>query len=55
MKFCFKLGKRATETHEMLFRVYGDAAVSRKTVYKWFERFRGAAESTEDEQCSSVR
>jgi transposase len=24
--------------------------VSRKTAYKWFERFRVGAESTEDEQ-----
>jgi hypothetical protein len=37
MKFCFKLGKTATETHEMLVRVYADAAVSQKTVCKWFE------------------
>jgi hypothetical protein len=50
MKFCFKQGKMATETHEVLVRVYGDAAVSRKTAYKWFERFRVGAESTEDEQ-----
>jgi hypothetical protein len=47
MKFCFKLGKTAKETHEMLVRVYGDAAVSRKSVYKWFERFRGGGDSTE--------
>jgi hypothetical protein len=33
MKFCFKLGKTAAETHEMLVRVYGDTAVSRKAVY----------------------
>jgi transposase len=52
MTFCFKLGKTATEAYEMLVRVYGDAAVSRKAVYKWFERFRGRAESTEDEQRS---
>jgi hypothetical protein len=32
MKFCFELGKRATETHEMLVRVYGDPAVSQKMV-----------------------
>jgi hypothetical protein len=33
MNFCFKLGKTATETHEMLVRVYGDAAVSKKMVH----------------------
>jgi hypothetical protein len=32
MKFCFKLGKTATETQEMLVKVYGDAAVIRETV-----------------------
>jgi hypothetical protein len=49
MKCCFKLNKTAKETHEMTVRVCGDAAVSQQTVYKWFERFRGGAELTEDE------
>jgi transposase len=49
IKFCLKLGKTFSETHEILVWVYGDAAVSRKTVYKWLERFRGGAESTEEE------
>jgi transposase len=49
MKFCFKLGKSATETHEMLVEVYGDAAVTRNTVYKWSERFRSSTESIDDE------
>jgi transposase len=56
IKFCFKLDKTATETHEMLVRDYGDAAVSRKAVYKWLERFRGGgAESAEGEQHSGRR
>jgi transposase len=29
-----------------------DAAMSQKTEYKWFERYHGGAESTEDEQRS---
>jgi transposase len=52
VKCCLKLGKTATKTHEMLIRVYGDAAVSRKAVYKWSERFCGGAESAENEQRS---
>jgi transposase len=52
IKFCFELGQMASETHEMLVRVYGDAVVSRNTIYKWFERFNGGAESTEDEHRS---
>jgi len=37
MKFCFKQQKSAEETDEMLKLVYGDAAVTIRTVYKWFE------------------
>ena len=44
MKFCFKLQKSAKETHKMLKLVYGIAAVTMKTVYKWFERFRNGCE-----------
>jgi transposase len=50
MKFCFKLGKSATETHEMFVEVYGDAVITRKTVYKWSERFRSGSESIDDEE-----
>jgi hypothetical protein len=52
MKFCFQLGKTVRETHGMLVKVYGDVAASREAVYRSFERFRGAAESTEEEQRS---
>jgi len=48
MKFCFKMQKSAKETHKMLKLVYGDAAVTMKTVYKWFKRFRNGCESVED-------
>jgi len=44
--------KSAKETHEILKLVYGDAAVTMKTVYKWFERFRNGCESVEDEERS---
>ena len=36
----------------MLKFVYGDAAVTMKMVYKWFERFRNGRESVEDEERS---
>jgi len=52
MKFCFKLQKSAKETREMLKLVYGDAAVTMKTVYKWFERFCNGCESVEYEERS---
>ena len=52
MKFCFKLQKSAKETHKMLKLVYGDAAVTMKTIYKWLERFRKGCESVEDQEKS---
>lgn len=52
MKFCLKLQKSAKEIHKMLKSVYDDAAVSMKTVYKWFERFCNGCESVEDEERS---
>ena len=54
MKFCMKLQKSAKETHSMLKLVYGDAAVTVKMVYKWFERFRNDCESVEYEERSGV-
>ena len=42
----------AKETHEMLKLVCGDAAVTMKTVYKWFERFRNGCESVEHKERS---
>jgi len=52
IKFCFKLQKSAKEKHEMLKLVYVEAAVTMKTVYKRFERFRNGCESVEDEERS---
>jgi len=52
VKFCFKLQKSAKGTHKMLKLVYGDAAVTMKTVYKWFKRFHNGCESVEDEERS---
>ena len=49
IKFCYKLGKIATETLEMLVQVCGREAVSRKCVYEWFKRFLEGKETTEDE------
>ncbi|GBO14153.1 hypothetical protein AVEN_265739-1 [Araneus ventricosus] len=49
IKFSFKLGTTATETHEMLVKVYGVEAVSKKCVFEWFKRFRDGKENPEDE------
>ena len=49
IKFCYKLGKTATETYEMLVQVYGTEAMTRKCVYDWLKRFCDGKETTEDE------
>ncbi|GBL86616.1 Putative uncharacterized protein FLJ37770 [Araneus ventricosus] len=46
IKFCFKLGRTATETHEMLVKV---DAVSKRCVFEWFKRFRDGREHVKDE------
>ncbi|GBO14613.1 hypothetical protein AVEN_150394-1 [Araneus ventricosus] len=49
VKFCFKLCKTATVTHEMLVKVYGVEALSKNCVFEWFKRFRDGKEDVEDE------
>ena len=46
--FCFKLGKSAKETHEMLITVYEESAVTLKCVHVWFKRFREGRDTVED-------
>ena len=49
IKFCYKLGKTATKTWEMLVQVYRREAMNRKCVYKWFKRFCEGKVTTKDE------
>jgi hypothetical protein len=36
MKFCFKLGKTASETHEMLNTAFSDNAMGKTQTFEWF-------------------
>jgi hypothetical protein len=38
IKFCFKAGESATETLQMVNAVYGDQALSRSNVFRWYGR-----------------
>ena len=40
IKFCFKLGKTALETHRILKEAFGDNALGLTQTYKWFKRFK---------------
>jgi transposase len=50
IKFCFKLGKTLTETHEMMKNLYGDQCISRTRCYERFKRFKDGRQSTHDER-----
>ena len=50
IKFCFKLGKNATETYKILQTSY------RASVFKWHKRFKKGRESVrDDERCGKSR
>jgi len=49
IKFCFKAGKIATENLQMVNAAYGDQALSRSNVFRWYGWFRDGREDTEDD------
>ena len=52
IKFCFKLGKNATETHGMLQTAFGASCMNRVSVFEWHKRFEEGRESVrDDERC----
>ena len=52
IKFCFKLGKNATETYGMLQNAFGPSYMNRASVFEWHKRFKEGRESVwEDERC----
>jgi len=48
LRFCFCLGKTATEAHEMLQKAFKVDALSRTQVLEWFARFKRGEMSVED-------
>ena len=46
IKFCFKLGKTATECYEMLKTAFGEQT------FQWFFRFKADRNSIDDDECS---
>jgi len=47
INFCFKIGKPATETYQLLQQAYGEDAMSRTQVFDWFRRFKEGRTSVE--------
>jgi transposase len=53
IKFCFKAGKSEKETLQMVNAAYGDQALSRSNIYRWYGRFPDGREDIEEEPRSS--
>ena len=52
IKFCFKLGKNATEMYGMLQTAFGASCMNRASVFEWHKRFKEGRESMrDDERC----
>ena len=56
IKFCFKLGKNATETYVMLQTAFGASCMNRASVFEWHKRFKEGRESVrDDERCGKSK
>ena len=52
IKFCFKLGKNATEMYGMLQTAFQPSCMNRASVFEWHRRFKEGTESVrDDERC----
>jgi len=49
IKFCFKIGKTAKETYQLLQQAYGEDAMGRTQVFDWFRRFKEGRTSVESD------
>jgi len=43
IKFCFKIGKTATEMYQLLQQAYSEDAMGRTHVFHWFRQFKEGA------------
>ena len=50
IKFCFKLGKKATETYRMLQTAFRAFCMNRASVFEWHKRFKEGRESVKDDE-----
>ena len=50
IKFCFKAGLSATETLVLVQKAYGNEAVNRSNVFRWYSRFWNGRELVEGDE-----
>ena len=49
VKFCFKLGKTATESWKILQQAFGDECMSRTQCFEWYSRFKTGRTSIDED------
>jgi hypothetical protein len=50
VKFCFKAGLLETETQVLVQKAYGNWALNRSAVFRWYSRFGAGRELIEDDE-----
>ena len=50
IKFCFKLGKNATEMYGMLQTAFGASCINQASVLEWHKKFKEGRESVRDDE-----
>jgi hypothetical protein len=50
IKFSFKAGLSATETLVLVRKAYGNEALNRTNVFRWYSRFRDGRDLVEDNE-----
>jgi hypothetical protein len=50
IKFCFEVSLSATETLVLVQKSYGNEALNRSNVFRWYSRFRDGREPVEDDK-----
>src|SRR5215469_8201014 len=50
IKFCYRIGKSASETLDLLKLAFGNEYVNKSTTFRWFSRFKNGLESVKDEK-----
>jgi hypothetical protein len=50
IKFCFKAGLSATETLVLVYKAYGNEALNRSNVCRWYSRFGDGRELVEEDE-----
>ena len=50
IRFCFKLGKNATEMYGMLQTAFQPSHMNRASVFEWHKRFKEGRESVKDDE-----